>query len=194
MTFRLASLWSLSHSDKAIKQLRWLQVASMFLGSLYDWDWKFFSFTLLFNISWMPLLLFTYGLHRKYIVSAINKSIMPTASIHSSLHRLMSLQADVRGQESETISENASKDLRRGCVQSQGSVDRQSHVHPVGSDWNSLSIRPKSAPNLPEIEADQPDQPLHELPFSQSMSQIAIPDPINALKYFHLCLSSVSPL
>lgn len=142
----------------------------------------------------MPLLLFTYGLHRKYIVSAINKSIMPTASIHSSLHRLMSLQADVRGQESETISESASKDLRRGCVQSQGSVDRQSHVHPVGSDWNSLSIRPKSAPNLPETEADQPDQPLHELPFSQSMSQIVIPGPTNALKYFHLCLSSMPPL
>lgn len=44
----------------------------------------------------MPVLLFTYGLPRKYIVSAINKS----APIQSKLHRLMSLQADVRGQAS----------------------------------------------------------------------------------------------
>lgn len=48
----------------------------------------------------MPVLLLTYGLCGKYIVSAVNKSVMPTTPIQSKLHRLMSLQADVRGHES----------------------------------------------------------------------------------------------
>lgn len=48
----------------------------------------------------MPVLLLTYGLYGKYIVSAINKSIMLTTPIQNKLHRLMSLQADVRGHKS----------------------------------------------------------------------------------------------
>lgn len=113
----------------------------MFLGSFYYWDGKFFSFTLLFNISWMPVPLFTYGLRRKYIVSAINKSIMPTAPFQSKLRRLMSLQADVRAQESSKISENVSKDSSGSCSRSQGAACVQRPSDPCRLDLSDRTVR-----------------------------------------------------